>query len=250
MNQILIVAELVIKKALRGKILPALLLLMLPFLVAAWGFEAGNPGFQSGFAVDLGGSLLAVFAAILLVSLASEHFYWADGQNAPWFYLTRIADRTNFIAGKFAGVTAVLFFAMLLGAVVILLALGSSSGIWPLEILSTAFMIFLEISVLGAVLAFLSIICSRILAAGSLLLVYVAGNALETIRITVETSGSKLLTTLVEFLLVFVPDLSLFRFARIAPLQLPEIALVSLYALMMISVYLILAGMFMRRQDL
>lgn len=250
MNQILIVAELVVKKALRGKILWALLLLTLPFLVAVWGFEAGNPGFQSGFVVDLGGSMLSVFTAILLLILASEHFYWADGQNAPWFYLIRIGNRTHFIAGKFAGVTAVLFFALLLAALAMLLAFGLSSGVWPLEILSTAFMIFLEISVLGAVLALLSIICSRILAVGSLLLVYVAGNGLETIRTTVDALDSKVLTTLAELLLVFVPDFSLFRFARLAQLQLTEIAMISFYALMMVAVYLIIAGMVMRRQDL
>lgn len=250
MSQILIIAELVLLKALRGKLLLAMLLLLIPFLVAAWGFEVNNIGFQSGFAVDLGGSLLAVFAAILMLIMASEHFFWSDGQAVPWFYLTRIGDRTRFIAGRFIGVAGVLFLGLLLASLALLLVFGLSSGVWPCEILLSAFMVFLEFSLLGAALALLALFCSRIMATGSLLFIYVVGHNLEMVRAAVDSYASRILTTLLEICLTAVPDFSLFRYARLASLQLTEVVMVTVYALLMISVYLVMAGMLMRRKDL
>lgn len=250
MNQALIVAELVILKALRSKLLPAMLLLLVPFLIAAWGFEANNTGFQSGFAVDIGGSFLAVFAAILLLTMAVEHFYWPGGQAVPWFYLSRIGDRTVFIAGKFMGVAGVLFLGQLLAALTLLLVFRASSGIWPLQILTSAFMVFLEFSLLGAVLSLLALVSSKVLATGSILLIYVTGHNLEILRRAVDSVGSKPLTTAHEIILTAVPDFSLFRYARLEALQFAEVAMITLYALLMIAVYLVLAGMVMRRKDL
>jgi len=249
MNQILLVAELVIVRAWRRRIFAAVFLLMIPFLVAAWMFEATNPGFQSGLSADLGGSLLAVFSAVLLLLLASEHFFWAGDSEPPWFYLTRINSRTAFFCGRFAGVATVLFVSLLIASLAMLAVFRLSSGLWNIAILPVAYMVFLEFAAIGAVLSFMAGMFSRLLSAGLCLLIFAAGHSLDSIRQMVDSAGSASLSLLSEVILVAVPDLSLFRYARLAGLTTHEIMLVTLYAVLMMAAWLIVSGICLHRRD-
>lgn len=249
MNQILLVAELVLVKAWRQRIFSAVLLLMIPFLVAAWMFEVTNPGFQSGLSADLGGSLLAVFAAVLLLLLASEHFFWVSDTEPPWFYLTRIKSRTAFFCGRFVGVTAVLFVSLLIASLAMLAVFRFSSGIWNVAVFQVSYMVFLEFAAIGAVLSFMAGIFSRLLSAGLTLLIFVVGHSLDSIRQTIDSAGSATLSFFSEIILVAVPDLSLFRYARLSGLNTHAIMLVTLYAVMIMAAWLVVSGISLHRRD-
>lgn len=249
MNQILLIAELVIVKAWRRRVFAAVFLLMIPFLVAAWMFEATNPGFQSGFSADLGGSLLAVFAAVLMIMLASEHFFWAGDVEPPWFFLTRIRSRSALFCGRFAGVAAVMFVSLLWAALAMLLIFKFSSGVWNIAIFPVAYMVFLEFATMAAVLSFLAGLFSRLLCAGLCLLIFVAGHSLDSIRQTIDSAGSGMFSNISEVFLTVIPDLSLFRYSRLAGLSMHEIMLVTLYAIIMMAAWLIASGISLHRRD-
>lgn len=249
MNKCLIIAELFILKALRGRFLPALAIIFLPFLIAAWVFEVSNPGFQTTFAADAGSSLMWLFSALTVAFLASESFLWKDSENIPWFFLTRSGDVSHLITGNFAGLTAILFFVLILAATAFLLLFRVASGVWSFTLFAAAFMIFLELTVLAAVLVFLAAILSRVMAAGCMILLIFLGHSLESLRQAVDASGFPLLYPVTEFLLVLVPDLELFKFARFAGLQVSDLMIITLYAALMTAAYLSAAAIFMRRRS-
>ena len=67
LKQTIEVAKIVITSSLRKKIVTASLLIMIPLLLAAWLFEASNPGFQTGFILDAGGGLMSLLAIIIIL---------------------------------------------------------------------------------------------------------------------------------------------------------------------------------------
>lgn len=250
MKQLLTIARLVFVKAWRSHLVYALLLIMLPILLAAWSFEVANPGFQTGFLTDVGGSVMSLFAGMLMVVLGFDHLFWAREQNTPWFYLSRAGNRCIFPGGKFAGITSILFIALLGVALTFTLFLRYNTGLWFMAPGIMALMIFFEFSLLGAALTLLATFASRLLAFGALLIIFVAGHNLDAVRTTVESYGSPVLNVVTEILLVLLPDFALFRTVWFADIQPLKLLLVSLYCLLMVSSYLFAAGMVLQRKDL
>jgi hypothetical protein len=250
MSRVIVIAELVLLKAVREKLLQAVFLLLLPFLVAAWVFEVNNSGFQTGFAVDMGGTILALFAALMLVVISSDQYLWREGNSTAGFYLSRIGKRDIYLLGKYAGALAVIFIGLASASLALAMVSYAATGAWAWMIFSAAFMVFCEFAVLAAVLAALSIIAGRLAVIGGMVLVYAAGISLEFIRMIIDRCNSAVFTGICEIFLVFVPDFSLFHHARMFDMQMHERLMVVFYALLMIGIYLLLALMFLRRRDL
>lgn len=250
MKQLLTIARLVFIKAWRSNLILALLLIMLPLVLAAWSFEAANPGFQTGFLTDIGGSIMSLFAGMLLVILGFDHLFWACEQNTPWFYLSRVGNRCVFPGGKFAGIAGVLFVALAAAGTIFTLFLRLNTGLWFVAPITLALMIFCEFSLLGAVLTLLATFTSRLMAFAALLIVFVTGHNLEAIRTTVAAYGSSVLSVGVEIFLALLPDFALFRIAWFADFHPAQLLLAVLYSLLMVAFYLFAAGMVLQRKDL
>lgn len=248
MNKSLIIAELFILRALRSRFLPAMAMIFLPFLIGAWIFEISNPGFQTTFAVDAGSSLLWLFSALTVVFIAYENLFWKDAEQIPWFLLTRSGDAANLIFGNFMGIAGILFLVLLLAAGAFFIMFRIASGIWTFALFFSAFMVYLEIVLLSALLIFLSTFCSRVMTAGGMILAVFVGHSLESLRLAAEGSCGAL-SLFFEPLFVLVPDLDLFKFARLADLNPSDSMIITMYAAMMSAAYLCAAAILMRRHN-
>ncbi len=249
MKQLLTISRLVFKKAWRGNLLPAMILVMLPLFYAAWAFEAANPGFQTGFLADVCGSTMSLLAGILIVILGFEHFFWRGEQRTPWFFFTRVGNRAVFAAGKFIGVAGVLFAALFSSAVVFLLMMLLSEGQWFVSLLTTALLVFYESALLCAVFQLLAAVVSKLLASGCLLVIYVAGHNLDAIRDVADGYGSLIAGT-TNFLLALLPDLGMFRSGWFSDFNLPALLFVTFYAGLQAAFYLVTTGWLLQRKDL
>lgn len=248
MLQFYAICRLVVVKAWRGNLLPGLVLVFLPLFYAAWAFENANPGFQTGFIADLGGSVMSLMAGILVIVSGFEHFFWAATQHTPWFFLSRPVDRTLFTAGRFVGFAMVLAFALLAAALMFSLLMFATEGHLFFHLFMTALMVFYEFAMLAAVFQLLAVFASRLLACGALLIVFVVGHNLDGIRSLFADSSAA--AAVFEILAVLLPDLSVFRGGWFAGLQIVPLLTVSAYAVLQTAFYLLLTGGLLQRRDL
>ncbi len=249
MKQILTIGRLVFLKAWRSNFMLALLLLMLPLFYAAWLFETSNPGFQTGFLADIGGSLMSFLSGVLILILGIEHFYWPVEQRLPWFFLSRLRDRRIFVIGKFLGVALVLFFSLLVTGVGLVFLLRMSEGEWFFSLLFTALLVFFEYAMFAAVFQLFAVFMTRLSAFGSLLLVYFAGHNCNLLLSLSEAYG-RLTALPTAFMLAFLPDTGLFRDNWFAVPSLATVLGITSYALLQTFFYLLCAGMILQKKDL
>lgn len=249
MRQLLTISKLVFVKAWRGNLLPGLILVLLPLLYAAWAFEAENPGFQTGFIADVSGSIMSLLAALLLVILGFEHFFWPAEQRIPWFFLSRTGNRSVFAAGKFVGVASVLFVALFSTALIFFVMMLFSEGQCFFSLLITAVLVFYEAALICAVFQLLAAVSSKLTACGCLLVIYVVGQNLSAIRAMVDAYGS-VAVVIANFLLALLPDLSLFNSCWYSDFNLPALFFVTAYAALQTTLYLAVTGLILQRKDL
>lgn len=250
MRQLLTIAKLVFIKVWRNHLIPALFLIMLPLLLAAWSFESANPGFQTGFLADLGGGLMSLFAGLLVIIIGYDHLFWACEQNTPWFYLSRTGNRALFAGGRFAGTAGVLFVALALAAAIFTLFLRLNTGVWLILPSVLAVLVFCEFALLGSVITLLAAFMTRLPALGVILVIYAVGHNSDAIRMAAENHSSPLLNLALTVALAIIPDFSLFRSAWFVEPQAVELMLAALYAAGQAMFYLVAAGIVLQRRDL
>lgn len=249
MKQVMTIGKLVFLKAWRSNFMLALLLLILPLFYAAWLFEAANPGFQTGFLADMGGSIMSLLAGVLILVLGIEHFYWPAEQRLPWFILSRVNDRRLLVIGKFAGVALVLSLSLLITGGGLVLLLRLSEGEWFLSLLSTALLVFFEYALFAAIFQLFATMMAKMPAFGSLLLIYFAAHNFEQLLSFAEAQGY-LTSFPVACIVAFLPDAGLFRGNWFSDLNFVAMLTISGYAFLQTSFYLLCAGMILQKKDL
>ena len=241
-KQVYEIARVVVVSSLRKNVITASLLIMLPLLLAAWLFEASNPGFQSGFVLDAGGGLMAFLAVVIIVVLSFEHLFWPSEQTTPWFYFSRQNSRILFPLGKFCGVSFVLIFVLGVFSLLLSLLIYFTSGSFLLSSFKAAFLVWLEYSVFFSVFVFFSTFLSRLMSVGMMLPFFFMSHSLSYIKTILNY-------WVAEILLIFFPDAEMFDVllesgdAYAFLLLLAYSAFISLF-------YITLASLILRKKDL
>ncbi|GAB4282442.1 MAG: hypothetical protein Kow0029_28040 [Candidatus Rifleibacteriota bacterium] len=252
MNQALVIAEMIVLRSLRNRMIPALLIISLPIIIAAYGFDAANPGFQTLFVKDVGSLMIAWFSLLLTLFLFTDNIYRSSCDNEFWFLRSRVKSRLVFYAGQFLGILSSLFFGILCFSTIFFVFLRFTHRVWFFELLAAAWMNFLECSVLLAFMIFLSSFLSRLLTLSIGVLVYFVANVhvFQSVREVnfIDTAGFAL-----SLLLSVFPDSSLFAadkfiFEQQSVLSL-DILISTFYAFFMVCFYLIAAELVSGRKS-
>ena len=250
MNQALILAEMIMLKTMRSKIPGALLLLLMPFLLAIWLIKAENQGLQAILAKDAAGGLLTLTAFILVLFFSLDNFIWSEREGQ--FLLSRVHKSFFLFVGPFLGIGLSLMIALLGLASCIFVFYRLVFGAWLFEILFSSYFILLEALVLLAAMLLLSRLLSKFMAISAMILLYIfANSALSQVFKTPATGeGAGLVGAL---LLTVLPDFSMFRFTGLIleqqTMNSQEALISTFYAIFMIGFYLFLADIFARFRE-
>lgn len=251
MNQALILAEMIMLKNFRSRVPGALLLLLLPFLLAIWVINAENPGLQTIFAKDIGAVFLNLSMLVLMLVFALENLVWAD-QSAN-FVLSRVRRPLYLFTGQLLGIGFSLMACISALALIFFAFYRFVYGAWLFEILFSSYFIFLEAMVLLAAMILLSRLMSKFMALAMLALLYIfANSAVAQVLDTLKTSeGAGFVGSL---LLTLLPDFAMFSYSGLIleqqMLNSQEALISTFYAILMIGFYLLLADLVAQRREL
>lgn len=242
LKQVFEIAKVVVVSSLRKNIVTASLLIMLPLLLAAWLFEVSNPGFQSGFVLDVGSGLMGFLAVVIIGTLSFEHLFWPSEQTTPWFYFSRQNSRILFPLGKFCGVCFVLVFVLAVFSLLLSLLIYFTSGSFIYSSFKAAFAIWLEYSVFFSVFVFFSTFLSRLMSVGMMLPFFFMAHSLSYLKASLNYWAA-------EAISVFFPDAELFNIL-IEQGDLYSFLMILVYSLFISLFYITLAGLVLRHKDL
>lgn len=242
LRQIFEIAKTVVIASFRKNLLIASWLIMLPLLLAAWLFETSNPGFQSGFILDAGGGLMAILSVVLLAVLAFEHLFWPVEQPAPWFFFSRLKSRAIYLAGKFIGISFILFSSLLDFSLLLFLIIGITSGTWLVLPFKIALMVWAEYSLLLAVFVLLSTFLSRLMSVGMMIPVFFVAHSINYLK----TGFANPLT---DILLSILPNAGLFQNV-IENGDWLNLLTATGYSILLSAFYIALSGIVLNRRDL
>ena len=248
LRQILLIAWFGVFKAIRSKIIFALLLICLPVLFGAHLFDSLNVGMQVKFIKDVGVSFLSVFSAVLLLFLAFDQIFWFDDSKPSYFIFSRVKNRANFIVGNFLGIAITIFISLFAASILFLLFLLYTKGIWFWEIFYGALLVFWKFSIIAAVLIFFATLCSRLMAISLTLLVVILAASQEFLRAIFTQSF------LLDFCTFLLPDFHIFASRAVTVHDLNfsfgALAMLFVHALSISAFYLILASFALENRDL
>ena len=242
LKQVYEIARVVVVSSLRKNIITASLLIMLPLLLAAWLFEVSNPGFQSGFVLDIGSGLMAFLAVIVIGTLSFEHLFWPSEQTTPWFYFSRKNSKIFFTLGKFCGISFVLAIVLATFSLLLSLLIYFTSGSFLLASFKAAFSIWLQYSVFFSVFVFFSTFLSRLMSVGMMLPFFFMAHSLSYLKTNLNYWAA-------EALSVFFPDAELFDIL-IEQGNLYVFLMMLVYSLFVSLFYITLASLVLRQKDL
>mgnify|MGYP006916091196 CR=1 FL=1 len=236
------IARVVVVSSLRKNLIIASLLIILPLLLAAWLFEVSNPGFQSGFVLDIGGGIMTFLSVVIIGILGFEHLFWPVEQPTPWFYFCRRDSRILFPLGKFCGVSFVLAVILIVFSLLLSLLIYFTSGSFLLSSFKVAFAIWLEYSVYFSVFVFFSTFLSRLMSVGMMLPFFFVAHSLTFLK-------KNLNYWVAEVVFASFPDAELFD-TLIESRDAYGFMLILIYSLFVSLFYITLSGMVLRHKDL
>lgn len=252
MSQPFILAEIILLRAIRSKLVLSMLLLSLPVILAAYLFDSANPGFQTLFIKDIGGAFLTIFSLLLSLFMTLDNIFWKDVAQPEWFYLCRIKNRLNLFLGQCVGISVTILAGQMVLSSIFILLLRATHGVWFFELLFASGLIFLECSVFIALIILLSTMFSRFLSLsmGFLIYIVVSTSAIQALR---ESVVSDLSGFVVSLVLAIFPDVGMFSIESILLerqiLNIQELLVSAFYAAFLIGFYLMVAQMLSSRRE-
>jgi hypothetical protein len=252
MTQALILAELILKRTVRSKIVPAMILASLPVFLAAYLFDAANPGFQTLFIKDVVGAFLGICALLMLGLLALENIFWPGSGTVSWFIASRVKNRLHLFVGQTMGITLSVMAVLVTvgGAMFVLLRL--THGAWFWEILYSIWMITLESAVLTSLLILLSTVFSKFMSLSMVFILYLLAST-AIIKGVRASCSSDLTGFVISLVLALIPDSSMFSVENLLlerqVLNLSEAMVASFYAFFIMGFYLLMARLVSNRWE-
>ena len=240
------------REAIRDRILYLLLVFAILVIGLSRLLSLLTVGSEEKIIKDVGLSAISLFGVLTAVFVGVSLVFKEIERRTVYTLLANPVRRWQFVAGKFAGLLAVLALNVVLMFVALALVLAwRGESAWPL--LPAILLILVELTVVTAFALLFSSLTNPVLAAVWTFAVYVAGHlawSLPLLELKLPAGPARVLCEVVYWLLPHLDDLSI-NAEVVHALVLPpgQIAVAAVYGLSYAAVVLALACLAFERKD-
>jgi len=241
-------------EALRNRLFLGVLLLALPFSVAAWNINFYQLGFQTKLVSDAGLTLISTLGLLVVLFFSLDQIIPDIERRTVYFIFTRAPSRHTYMLGRFLGIVTTLFCLHLFMSALLMLIIRLRTDAWFTEIPIAGLMIFLKQALLVSIVMLLAACTSKIITVSLSGLIYVIGHGLNIFRMLAEQSGNSIFAFLLDLTSIILPDFSLYETRVMVmheiPAQTSALLILAFYTLSAILFYLAIGGAVLKRRDL
>ena len=240
------------REAIRDRILYLLLVFAILVIGVSRLLSLLTVGSEEKIIKDVGLSAISLFGVLTAVFVGVSLVFKEIERRTVYTLLANPVRRWQFVAGKFAGLLAVLTLNLLLMFVALALVLAwHGDSAWPL--VPAILLILVELTVVTAYALLFSSLTNPVLAAVWTFALYVSGHlawSLPVLALKLPAGPARALCDAVYWLLPHLDDLSI-KAEVVHSLALPagQVALAAVYGLSYAAVVLALACLVFERKD-
>lgn len=253
MNSIFVIAKNTFKETVRDRLFYAVLILAVIVIVGSLLFGSISLGQDLKIITDFGLAGIYLFSILIAIFLGTNLIYKEIEQRTAYIILSKAVSRTEFLLGKFLGLAKTLLVANLVMAIIYLAIVWYLGGSFPtISLLAIGFQ-YLETLVFIALSILCSTFTSPIASVIYTVIIFIIGHSLNVLQEMAKRAGT-ILKNLELALYYIFPNFDKFNIRLEASHQvsIPPylIAFTLLYALIFIALFLMLAALAMRQQDI
>jgi ABC-type transport system involved in multi-copper enzyme maturation permease subunit len=254
MKALLLIASVTFKELIREKTLHGLLVVFL--LISIFSLILGQLSFaeQVRMSLDFGLSVMHLSVVGLSLILGAQLVQREIDRKTIFTLLVKPLQRTQYIFGKFLGLSALIFFTTFLCTLFLVLSMRYLGQFYWREIFTTGFGQWIECSILIAVVLFLSQFLKPPVTIFCGVALFLIGHWFETLRFLTQKNPDAGLKILHDVLTFVFPNLEIWNWKGmviygefLSPLHL---AAAFGQGLLWMGAYLFLAALLMERRDL
>jgi len=253
MSAIFSIAKNTFKETLRSRIFYAILALAVIALFGTTIFASLSLGQEAKIVTDFGLAGIYLFSIIISIFLGANLIYKEIEQRTIYIILSKAITKTEFIVGKFFGLSATLLVANLIMAAVYLPIVWYFSGSFSWIALLAIGMQFLETLIFIALATLFSTFTSPVAGSVYTLLVFVIGHSTGILPKYAEKT-SPIIEKLYLAVYYIFPNLEKFniRLEAANGLSVPPMLIffAGAYGLIFIALFLMIAAVALTAQDL
>lgn len=235
MQKIYLIATNTFREIIRDKILYTLFIFAVLMILSANLLSTLSMNQEAKLKIDFGLAMIEIFNIIITLFVGSNLVYKEVEKKLVYFLFSKPISRTQFIIGKFSGLSAVVLLLNLIMLAVFLLIAG-----FKLVYLLVVCFIFLQSLFLLAVIFFFSTFTSPIITMVTSLLVYVIGQITINLKMFALHNGGTVFKVLANGIYYLMPNLNLLNLKNQVIYEI-DLSIVSLsYTVLYVFCYMVL----------
>lgn len=253
-HNVIVIAKNTFREAIRDRILYNLVIFVLLIVASAILLGELTDGQEARTVVNIGLNAMLLFGSFISIFVGVGLVWKEIEKRTVYALFAKPIRRSEFIVGKYLGLSATLLVNLALMGIGISLALlfvggtGLAVSIW-----GGIYLIFLELAILTAVAILFSSFSTPALSALLTFLVFIIGHLSSSLRDFAATLNSQLAGYVFEAIFYLLPNLSLYAFRTESAIGMfPNQAMLlggTLYALVYVSILLTVAVLIFSRRN-
>lgn len=248
MQKIYLIATNTFREIIRDKILYTIFIFAVLMILSAKSVGTISMKQEAKLTVDFGFAMIEIFNLIIALFVGSSLIFKEVEKKLVYFLFSKPISKTDFILGKFLGLSFVLIVLNLIMSVLFLTLVG-----FNLAYLLVLSFIFLQSLLILAVILFFSTFTSPIITLFLSFLVYLIGHITINLKLFALYNGSKFFKLFTEGIYLIMPNLNLLNLKNqvIYEISFHNTALwISfLYTILYIALLLILTIIIFRKKE-
>jgi ABC-type transport system involved in multi-copper enzyme maturation permease subunit len=254
MRKICSVALNTFRESVREKLLYLVIIYAFALIVSVFILSPLSVGAAKGKIVtDVGLAGISILGILTAIIVGSNLVHKEVDKKAILMVLTRPVSRTEYLIGKFAGVTlSLLVLIGIMTAVLVVMMLLGGASLTPAVFLAVG-MSLVEIGLIVAVMIFFSTFTTPLLTSFFTICIFIAGSLSGDLRLFARKFGGRVMNYVMDVLYFTLPNLKVFNLRHEAVYGLrysaSEVLLPAAYGIVYTAAILYFAWLVFRRRE-